>query len=173
MAFGDRFRTVPDFPKKGIGFIDITTLLKDGPAFAQAVDVMAEWAQTIEFDVIVSPEARGFILGAPLAVRLKKGFIPVRKPGKLPWHVERGQYELEYGEAVLEIHQDAVKPGERVLIVDDLLATGGTVKATQSLIERLGGEVVGMAFLVELAFLKGRETLSQVPVFSAHVIENP
>lgn len=165
------FREIPDFPQKGITFIDITPVLQDGALFAGAVDLLCDWARNVSFDVIVAPEARGFILGAPVASRFRKGFVPVRKPGKLPWHVARGVYRLEYGEAALEIHEDAVRPGQRALVIDDLLATGGTVRAAMDLVTRLGGEIAGCGFLVELTFLKGRKRLEGVPIFSAVAIE--
>lgn len=164
-------RAIPDFPKAGINFIDITPLLRDPMTLRRAVDALADWASSFAFDVIVSPEARGFILGAPLAVRMGKGFVPVRKPGKLPYQVERGRYQLEYGEAELEIHRDAVGPGVRALVVDDLLATGGTARAASDLVAALGGETVGAGFLVELSFLEGRRRLGGVPIFAAVPIE--
>ena len=164
-------REIPDFPKPGITFIDITPLLRDPRSLGRAVDALADWAGALSFDVIVSPEARGFILGAPLAVRMGKGFIPVRKPGKLPSEVERGRYHLEYGEAELEIHKDAVQRGVRAIIVDDLLATGGTARAASDLVEALGGTVVAAGFLVELTPLRGRLRLGNVPVFAAVPME--
>ncbi len=163
-------REVPDFPRSGINFIDITPLLKDPRTFSLALDVLTAWAREIPFDVVVSPEARGFLVGAPLASRLGKGFVPARKPGKLPWRVRRGDYQLEYGDASLEIHEDAFAAGERALIVDDLLATGGTVKATMDIVRSLGGSVAACAFLVELTFLGGRIPIGDVPVFSAVLI---
>ncbi len=166
MELATKLRTIPDFPRAGIQFVDITPLLQDPEAFREAFDQVVTWARTLHFDLVVAPEARGFLLGAPLALSLGKGFIPVRKPGKLPHRVERGAYQLEYGEAMLEIHQDAVRPGQRVLVVDDLLATGGTVLATADLVARLGGETVGFGFLVELTALAGRAALGEVPVFS-------
>ena len=155
-----KLRVIPDFPKPGINFIDITTLLKDGAAMKYAFDQMADMVQDLEADVLVGPEARGFLVGAPLAYRLGAGFIPVRKSGKLPGEVIQASYELEYGNDVLQIHKDAITPGVKVLVVDDLLATGGTIWSTADLIRRLGGELVGFAFLVELTFLKGREKLA-------------
>lgn len=161
-----KLRVIPDFPKPGINFIDITTLLKDGAAMKYAFDQMADMVQDLEADVLVGPEARGFLVGAPLAYRLGAGFIPVRKSGKLPGEVIQASYELEYGNDVLQIHKDAITPGVKVLVVDDLLATGGTIWSTADLIRRLGGELVGFAFLVELTFLKGREKLAGYPVRS-------
>jgi adenine phosphoribosyltransferase len=158
-------RTVPDFPHPGIEFIDIMPLLQDRTALREAITSMARFAGGIPHELIAAPEARGFLIGAPLAVVLDKGFVAVRKPGKLPRATERGEYALEYGTAALEIHRDAVPPGARVLVVDDLLATGGTVAATAELVRRLGGVVVGFAFLVELTALKGRDRLAG-PVFS-------
>lgn len=159
-------RTVPDFPREGINFIDITPLMKAPDALRQALSSMERFASHLSFDAIAAPEARGFLVAAPLAVSLGVPFIPVRKPGKLPAATLRGEYQLEYGEAALEIHADALSQGSRVLVVDDLLATGGTVAATRSLVERLGGSVAGFAFLVELTFLGGRSALSGCPVFS-------
>lgn len=162
----ERIRALPDFPKPGILFRDITTLLKDGPAFKQAIDQLAEHYRGTDFDVIVAPEARGFIMGTPLAYSLGKGFIPVRKSGKLPGRTRRASYTLEYGEDHLEIHEDAIAPGTRVLVVDDLLATGGTIRSAVDLVEGLGGLVVGVAFLIELTDLGGRELLTGYPVYS-------
>ncbi len=154
-----KIRNVPDFPKKGIVFRDITTLLKDAQAFGAAVDRVAARYSRRNIDLVVGVEARGFVLGAALAYKLGAGFVPLRKPGKLPAEVEREEYALEYGTDALEVHRDAVRKGERVLIVDDLLATGGTARAAARLVEKLGGDVVGIAFLVELAFLGGRAKL--------------
>lgn len=152
-------RDVPDFPKPGILFKDITTLLKDPQAFRQAIDLLTEAFRPDNVDIVVGMESRGFIFGAPLAYNLGAGFVPVRKLGKLPAETVRVEYALEYGTNTLEIHTDAIQPGQRVLVVDDLLATGGTVVATVDLIERLGGIVVGYGFLMELLFLHGRERL--------------
>lgn len=152
-------RDVLDFPRPGIVFKDITPLIADPTAFRGTVELLAERTSGHDFDRIVGIEARGFIFGAALAYQLGKGFSPVRKPGKLPWRTDRETYSLEYGEGVLEVHEDAVEPGERVLVVDDLLATGGTAAAAAKLVERRGGEVVSLAFVVELAFLEGRKLL--------------
>jgi adenine phosphoribosyltransferase len=152
-------REVPDFPKPGILFYDITTLLKDRAGFRQAVDAVAAPFRDAGIDMVVAVESRGFILGAAVADRLATGFVPVRKVGKLPAATERVTYELEYGTDSLEMHRDAVAPGQRVLIVDDLLATGGTAKATVDLVRRLGGVVHAVAFLIELTFLNGRRQL--------------
>jgi len=159
-------RDIPDFPKPGILFKDITTLLQVPRAFHQAVDEMYEQFQDDDVQAVVGMESRGFIFAAPLAYRLNAGFVPVRKLGKLPHQVISIEYALEYGSNTLEIHEDAISPGQRVLIVDDLLATGGTVAATVELVRQLRGEVVGAAFLIELAFLEGRKTLPDVKVAS-------
>jgi adenine phosphoribosyltransferase len=152
-------RDIPDFPKRGIMFKDITTVLKDGQAFRRAIDALAERVRPYNVDKVIGMESRGFIFAAPIAYQLGVGFIPVRKLGKLPGPTISTEYELEYGTNTLEVHSDAIEGGERVLIVDDLLATGGTVSATIELVERLGGEVAAVAFLVELTFLKGRDRL--------------
>jgi adenine phosphoribosyltransferase len=154
-----RIREVPDFPKKGIRFKDITTLLRDGPAFRQAIDLLVEQVSDLEIDAVIGMESRGFIFAAPLAYLLGAGFVPVRKLGKLPGEVVSVEYELEYGTNTLELHVDALQPGSNALIVDDLLATGGTVAATIELVEQLGARVAATAFLVELKFLHGRERL--------------
>lgn len=159
-------REVPDFPKQGINFKDITTLLKDGEALRTVIDIFAERFEKAKPDLVVGAESRGFLFGAPLAYKLGAGFVLVRKPGKLPAAVTKVTYDLEYGQDSLEIHLDAIQPGQRVLIVDDLLATGGTVSATAELVKKLGGEIVGCAFLIELDFLKGRDRLSGYDVFS-------
>src|SRR6266571_7886803 len=143
-------REIPDFPKKGILFYDITTLLKDKVGFATLIDALSEFYLLKNIDLVLGIEARGFIFGPALAYRLNAGFVPVRKPKKLPAEVAKVTYELEYGSDTLEMHKDAVRPGQRVLIVDDLLATGGTVSATMELVEKLGGHIAGIAFLVEL-----------------------
>jgi adenine phosphoribosyltransferase len=159
-------RSVPDFPKKGILFYDITTLLKDKRALKLVIDTMAERYRDGRLDIIAGVESRGFILAPALAYQLGAGFVPVRKPGKLPAATLRAQYDLEYGQDTLEIHQDAIRTGQRVLVVDDLLATGGTSAAVVQLIRQLGGEVVGAAFLVELEFLNGRQKLNGCDVYS-------
>jgi adenine phosphoribosyltransferase len=154
-----KIREVPDFPKPGILFYDITTLLKDAGAYRDAIDAMIEPYRESRIDLVVGMESRGFIFSGPIAYQLKAGLIPVRKLGKLPAETVSVEYALEYGSNTLEIHKDAIRPGQRVLIVDDLLATGGTVRGTIELVERLQGEIVGLAFLVELLFLKGRDRL--------------
>jgi adenine phosphoribosyltransferase len=159
-------RDIPDFPQPGIMFKDITPLLHDPVAFKASIESLIEAFKDLDIDYVVGVESRGFILGAPIALALGVGFIPVRKPGKLPYDTERIDYTLEYGSGSLEIHRDAVKPGQRVLILDDLLATGGTIKGTRALIERLGGVVVGAGFLIELSFLNGREHLPGLNVQS-------
>ncbi|WP_142827741.1 adenine phosphoribosyltransferase [Planococcus soli] len=150
---------VEDWPKPGIRFKDITSLMDDGTAYKYATDQIVEYAKTVNAEIIVGPEARGFIIGCPVAYALELGFAPVRKEGKLPREVIRAQYDLEYGTDVLTMHKDAIKPGQRVLITDDLLATGGTIGATINLVEQLGGVVVGCAFLIELTYLDGRKNL--------------
>ncbi|HJV44274.1 MAG TPA: adenine phosphoribosyltransferase [Bacillota bacterium] len=159
-------RIIPDFPKEGISFKDITTLLKEGAAYRQAIEAMAEYARGLNVDIIAGPEARGFVIGAPLAYELKAGFVPVRKSGKLPYEVVTESYDLEYGNDQLAMHKDAIKPGQRVLIADDLLATGGTISTTSKLVRQLGGEIVGAAFLIELTHLNGREKIKDIDVFS-------
>lgn len=150
---------VEDYPKEGISFKDITTLMDHGEAYKFATDEIVKYAEKVEADIIVGPEARGFIIGCPVAYALEVGFAPVRKPGKLPRETVSVEYDLEYGTDRLTIHKDAIKPGQRVLIVDDLLATGGTIKATIELVEELGGVVAGCAFLIELAYLDGRKKI--------------
>ncbi len=159
-------RTVPDFPKPGILFYDITTLLKDKTGFAQLIDAFAAKYIGKEIDLVLGIEARGFIFGPALAYRLNAGFVPVRKPKKLPAPTAKVSYELEYGTDSLEIHLDAIQPGQRVVIVDDLLATGGTMEATVQLVRQLGGQIAGLAFAIELDFLKGREKFPEYDVFS-------
>jgi adenine phosphoribosyltransferase len=159
-------RTVPDFPKPGILFYDITTVLKDKAGFATLIDAFAQYYIGKEIDLVLGIEARGFIFGPALAYRLNAGFVPVRKPKKLPAPVARVNYDLEYGTDSLEIHLDAIKPGERVIIVDDLLATGGTMEATVRLVRQLGGEIAGLGFAIELDFLKGRGKFQEYDVLS-------
>lgn len=159
-------RTVPDFPKPGILFYDITTLLKDKTGFAQMIDALAAHYIEQKIDLVLGIEARGFIFGPALAYRLNAGFVPVRKPKKLPAPVARVTYDLEYGSDTLEIHKDAIVPGQRVVIVDDLLATGGTMEATVQLVKELGGEIASLGFAVELDFLKGRDRFPDMDVFS-------
>lgn len=159
-------RDIPDFPKEGIIFKDITTLLKEPDAYREALDMMADHYKEKDFDYIVAIEARGFIIGAPLALALNKGFIPIRKPGKLPADIISASYELEYGSNQIEMHKDALKSGDKVLLVDDLLATGGTVRAAIDLIEDLGANIIGVAFLMELLFLNGRDKFADYDIFS-------
>lgn len=166
MNFNDYIRNIPDFPKEGILFKDITPLLKDKKAFKAAIDAMAEEYKDVEIDYVVGIEARGFIIGTPMAYALDKGFIPVRKPGKLPYDKLTASYDLEYGSNELEIHKDAIDEGDKILLVDDLLATGGTTKASVDLIEELGGDIVGIAFLLELVDLKGREIIEGYDIFT-------
>ena len=166
-----KIRDIKDFPTEGILFKDITTLLKDGPAFRYVIDRLAERYQSERVEAVVGIESRGFIFAGALAHQLEAGFVPVRKLGKLPAKTIEVEYELEYGRDALAMHEDAIRPGERVLAVDDLLATGGTMSATLRLIEQLGGHVVGVAFLIELAFLHGREKLKTYPIHSLIVYE--
>ena len=166
MKLEEKIRDIPDFPKKGIIFKDITTLLKDADAFRWVIDGLAAEFSGGEIDMVVAIESRGFILGGAVAHRLGLGFVPVRKLGKLPAETIQASYDLEYGSNTVEMHRDAIKPGQRVLVVDDLLATGGTVEATVRLIEDLGGEIAGVAFLIELDFLHGRDKLSGYRVVS-------
>jgi len=162
----DLVRTVPDFPKPGILFYDITTLLKDKAGFAQMIDALAAHYIGKDVDLVLGIEARGFIFGPAMAYRLNAGFVPVRKPKKLPAPTAKVTYDLEYGSDSLEIHLDAIEPGQRVVIVDDLLATGGTMQATVQLVKQLGGEIAGLAFAVELDFLRGRQKFAEYDVFS-------
>jgi len=152
-------RTVEDWPKKGISFKDITTLLKDGKLLKEAIDRMVSPFVNDKVDIVVGPESRGFIFGTPAAIALGAGFVPVRKKGKLPSRTVSVSYELEYGTDTLEMHEDAIKKGQRVLIVDDLLATGGTISAVIEMCERVGAEIVGLSFMIELEFLNGRDKL--------------
>ncbi|MBP3038010.1 adenine phosphoribosyltransferase [Bacillaceae bacterium Marseille-Q3522] len=157
---------VEDWPKPGIQFKDITTLMDNGKAYKYAMDQLIDFARQKEIDVVVGPEARGFIIGCPVSYALEVGFAPVRKAGKLPRETIQVDYDLEYGTNTLTIHKDAIKPGQRVLITDDLLATGGTIDATIKLVEALGGVVVGIAFLIELAYLDGRKKLEGYDIFT-------
>ena len=159
-----KIREIPDFPKPGILFYDITTLLKDPDAFREVIDRMTDQVKDSAVDLVVGMESRGFIFSAPMAYQLHAGFVPVRKLGKLPAETIEVEYDLEYGTATLEIHKDAIQPGQRVLIVDDLLATGGTVQGTIELVQRLGGEIAGLSFMVELTGLHGREQLSDFQI---------
>jgi adenine phosphoribosyltransferase len=164
MDLKEKIRVIDGFPKAGISFKDITTLLKDKEAFKYTIDSMVDMVRDKKIDLVVGPEARGFLLGAPIAYALGVGFIPVRKPGKLPSDTLRYTYNLEYGTDSLEIHKDAIKKGQKVLIVDDLLATGGTMNSVAKLVEELGGEVAAIGFIIELTGLKGREKLKDYEV---------
>ena len=166
-----KIRDIKDFPTEGILFKDITTVLKDGPAWRFAVDSLASRYQAERVDVVVGVESRGFIFGGAVAHQLRAGFVPVRKVGKLPGKTIEVEYELEYGRDALAMHEDAITPGQRVLAVDDLLATGGTMAATLRLVEQLGGRVIGVAFMIELAFLHGREKLKNHPLHSLIVYD--
>lgn len=166
MDLAKKIRDIPDFPKEGILFKDITTLIKDPQAFREAIDLLVDRYAGEQIDVVVAVEARGYIFGAPIAYKLGAGFVPVRKVGKLPAETVREEYELEYGTDAVEMHRDAIEPGQKVLIVDDLIATGGSAAATARLVERLGGDVVGIAFLIELAFLNGVDKLKEYDVFT-------
>jgi adenine phosphoribosyltransferase len=167
----DAIREIPDFPKKGVLFKDITPILRDAELFAEVVGGLTERYRTMRIDKIAAVESRGFIFGAPLAENIGAGFVPLRKFGKLPFSTVSETFNLEYGTETLEVHTDAFKPGERVVIVDDLLATGGTAESSARLVRRIGGEVVEMAFVVELAFLDGRQRLAGVPVYSMVVFD--
>lgn len=165
-ALEDYVTTIPDFPKEGIMFRDITTILSDKDGFKLAIDLMVEKLKNVDFDLVLGSESRGFVFGSPVAYAMNKGFVLVRKKGKLPREVISEDYDLEYGKATLEIHTDAIKKGQKVVILDDLIATGGTTEAIVKLVERLGGEVVKIGFVIELAGLKGREKLKDYDVFS-------
>lgn len=166
MDLRDYIRDIPDFPKQGIIFKDITPLLKSGEAFHVSIDSFIQKLKGIDFDYIVTPEARGFIFGSAIAYQMKKGLIPVRKPGKLPYRTRKVEFTLEYGKSALEIHEDALEKGAKLILLDDVLATGGTIKAIASLVEGMGGKVQKMLFLVELAFLHGRTILKDYSVES-------
>lgn len=159
-------RSIPDFPEPGIIFRDVTSILQDADGLHLAIDGLLDCLKNVEYDVVVGPESRGFIFGVPVAYEERKGFIPVRKKGKLPCEVISAEYDLEYGSAVIEMHKDSIKPGQKVVIVDDLIATGGTIEAIIKLVEQLGGEVVKICFVMELAGLKGRDRLADYQVDS-------
>ncbi len=167
----DYIRTIPDFPEPGIMFRDVTSILQDAEGFRLAIDEMKKLIENVDFDVIAGAESRGFIFGAPLAYALGKPFVLIRKKGKLPCETIEKTYDLEYGTATIEMHKDAVKPGQKVVIVDDLIATGGTIEAAAQLVEELGGEVVKIIFLMELAGLNGREKLAKYDVESVVTYE--
>jgi len=166
MDLASMIRDVPDFPKEGIVFKDITTLIKNPEAFRTVIDILSDHYANQKIDVVVAVEARGYIFGAPVAYKLGAGFVPVRKVGKLPAETVREEYELEYGTDSVEMHKDGIAPGQKVLIVDDLIATGGSAAATAQLVQRLGGDVVGIAFLIELTFLNGVEKLKGHDVYT-------
>lgn len=166
MNFKEHIRVIPDFPQAGVRFKDITTLLKDGPAYQAAINQMKELVQHYKIDKIAGPEARGFVIGGPLAYAMGVGFIPIRKSGKLPAECITASYELEYGKDQLAMHKDAIRPGDNVLIADDLLATGGTIATSINLVEQLGGHVIGAAFLIELTYLNGREKIPGTDIIS-------
>ena len=167
MDLKSKIRVVEDFPEEGISFKDITTVLKDPKLLKESIDIICDYFKDLNIDIVVGPESRGFIFGTPIAYNMNAGFVPVRKPGKLPAETVKYSYDLEYGQDTLEIHKDSIKKGQKVLIVDDLLATGGTVSATAKLVEMLGGEVVGLGFFIELTELKGREKIKKYNVYSA------
>ena len=159
-------RSIPDFPEKGIIFRDVTSVLQDADGLALAIDSMKEKVEGVDFDVVAGTESRGFIFGVPIAYALHKAFVPVRKKGKLPCETISQTYDLEYGSATIEMHKDSIKPGQKVVLVDDLIATGGTIEAAAKLVEKLGGEVVKMLFVMELAGLKGRERLKDYDIYA-------
>ena len=167
----DYVRSIPDFPEPGIIFRDVTTILQDADGLHLAIDSIMDSLKEVDFDLVVGPESRGFIFGVPVAYAMKKGFIPVRKNGKLPCETVSMEYDLEYGSAVIEMHKDSIQPGQKVVIIDDLIATGGTIEAIIKLIEQLGGEVVKICFVMELAGLKGREKLAGYDVHSVITYE--
>lgn len=169
-AWSMLIRDVPDFPSPGVLFKDVTPWLADGAAFSSAIDTLARHFSARAVDVVVGVEARGFIVASPVALALRTGFVPARKPGKLPWRVATREYSLEYGSGSLEIHEDAIRPGDRVVIVDDVLATGGTAGAAIALVEQLGGEVTGLGFLLELAHLGGRARLGDLDICALEVV---
>ena len=159
MDLRDKIRNIQDFPQEGVLFRDITTLLKDAEGMKEAIDQMTAKLKDVDFDLVLGPESRGFIFGMPVAYNMSKGFVPVRKAGKLPAEVVSKEYALEYGTATIEMHKDAIQPGQKVVIVDDLMATGGTAKAIVEMVEEMGGEVAALLFLIELDFLEGRKVL--------------
>lgn len=167
----DYVRSIPDFPEPGIIFRDVTSILQDADGLGLAVDGLLDFLKDLDYDVVVGPESRGFIFGVPVAYAMHKGFVPVRKKGKLPRETISMEYELEYGSAVVEMHKDAIRPGQKVVIVDDLIATGGTIEAIIKMVEQLGGEVVKICFVMELAGLKGREKLAGYDVASVITYE--
>lgn len=166
MDFKDYIRVIPDFPQPGIRFKDITTLLKNGDVYRAAIEEMKQKVAGMQIDLVAGPEARGFVIGAPLALALGVGFVPIRKSGKLPGETVEAAYDLEYGKDKLAIHKDAIQPGQKVLIADDLLATGGTISSSMNLIRQLGGDIVGASFLIELSYLNGRDKLQGIDVVS-------
>ena len=170
-SVADYVRSIPDFPEEGIIFRDITTVLQDAEGLKLAIDGIQKDLEGVDFDVVVGPESRGFIFGVPIAYNLHKGFVPVRKKGKLPCETISMEYDLEYGSAVIEMHKDSIKPGQKVVIIDDLIATGGTIEAIIKLVEQLGGEVVKICFVMELAGLKGRARLAGYEVSSVVTYE--
>lgn len=167
----DYVRSIPDFPEPGIIFRDVTTILQDADGLHLAIDGILDSLKNVEFDVVVGPESRGFIFGVPVAYALHKGFVPVRKKGKLPCETISMEYDLEYGSAVVEMHKDSIKPGQKVVIIDDLIATGGTIEAIIKMVEQLGGQVVKICFVMELAGLNGREKLAGYEVSSVITYE--
>lgn len=167
----DYVRSIPDFPKKGIIFRDVTSVLQDVEGLQKSINSIQENLNNLDFDIIVGPESRGFIFGVPIAYNMKKSFVPVRKKGKLPCETIEEDYNLEYGQATLEIHKDAIKPGQKIVIIDDLIGTGGTLEAIVKLVERLGGEVVKICCLIELPELRGREKLKKYDVQSSIIFE--
>lgn len=162
----DYVRSIPDFPEEGIIFRDVTSVLQDKDSLKMAIDEIQKELEGVDFDLVLGPESRGFIFGVPVAYNMNKGFIPVRKKGKLPCETVEMEYDLEYGTAVIEMHKDAIKPGQKVVIIDDLIATGGTIEAITKLVESLGGEVVKIVFLMELEGLKGRDKLKNYDIAS-------
>ncbi|MFS1513833.1 adenine phosphoribosyltransferase [Chengkuizengella sp. SCS-71B] len=166
MDFKEHVRVIENFPQEGIRFKDITTILKNGPVYHQVIESIRDMVKHLEIDLIAGPEARGFVVGAPLAYAMGVGFIPIRKSGKLPGETIEANYSLEYGNDKLAMHNDAIQPGQKVLIADDLLATGGTIATSIDLVEQLGGSVVGAAFMIELTYLNGKDKLKDIDMFS-------